>query len=388
MELDRYGGANKKKGFKFLTGLAAAVFILIVAFGWAVASNYKQFGNLVKVMVLVKTQYLNPVEYSPMVEGAIKGIVKSLNDPYSAYLDPATYQQLREQIKGSFGGLGILVGMKEDYLTVANTYKGTPASIAGIQPGDVIVKIDNREVSGIDLETAVQMMRGPVGTKVTLSLMRASVPKPFDVELTRQEIVVPTVESRMLENGIAHVVLIQFTEKTPGEMEENIARLKKNGMRAIILDLRNNPGGELLSAVKVSRHFLPPGPVVYIEYKGGRQEEHRTEGNNQRLPLVVLINNSSASAAEILAGAVKDTKSGILIGEKTFGKGVVQMVFDLDNGAGLKLTTARYLTPNKNDINKKGIMPDVAVSQPPDGTDAQLQRAVDILTEKIADQAA
>ncbi|MFZ5632805.1 MAG: S41 family peptidase [Bacillota bacterium] len=386
MEFDRYG--SHRRGHKFFTGLAIALFVLIVGVGWLLASNYKQFGNLVKVIVLVKTQYLNTVDYDTLVEGAIKGIVKSLDDPYSAYLDPATYQQLREQIKGSFGGLGILVGMKDEYLTVVNTYKGTPAYRAGIQPGDVISRIDNREVRGIDLETAVHLMRGPVGTKVTLTLMRSSVPKPFDVELPREEITLPSVESHILKNGIAYIGLAQFTEKTPEEMEENIAKLKKQGMRAVILDLRNNPGGELMSAVKVSRHFLPPGPVVYIDYRGGRQEEHSTEGNDIKLPMAVLINNSSASAAEILAGAIKDTGSGVLVGQKTFGKGVVQMVFDLDNGAGLKLTTARYLTPKKNDINKKGIMPDVVVNQPPGGPDVQLQRAIEILSEKLANKAA
>ncbi len=373
---------------RLITGLAVAVFVLIVGFGWLVAANYKQFGNLVKVIALIKTQYLNPVDYDAMVEGAIRGVVQSLDDPYSAYLDPVTYRHLREQIKGSFGGLGILVGMKDEYLTVARTYKGTPAYRAGIQPGDVIYKIDNREVKGIDLETAVQLMRGPVGTKLTLTLVRSSVPKPFEVELTREEITVPTVESRMLKNGIAYIGLLQFTEKTPAELDENVSSLKQQGMRAVILDLRSNPGGELMSAVKVAAHFVPAGPVVYIDYRGGRQEEHRAQGNNLKLPLVVLINEHSASAAEILAGAVKDSESGVLVGQKTFGKGVVQMIFDLDNGAGLKLTTARYLTPKKQDINKRGIQPDVVVSQPPGGPDVQLQRAIDIISEKLENRAA
>lgn len=374
--------------YRVVTGLAVAVFVLVVGLGWLVATNYKQFGNLVKVIALIKTQYLNPVGYDTMVEGAIRGLVQSLDDPYSAYLDPVTYKHLREQIKGTFGGLGILVGMKDEYLTVARTYRGTPAYREGIQPGDVIYKIDNREVRGIDLETAVQLMRGPVGTKVTLTLVRPNVPNPFEVELTREEITVPTVESRMLKNGIAYVGIVQFTEKTPEELEENISRLKQQGLRAVVLDLRSNPGGELMSAVKVAGRFVPAGPVVYIDYRGGRQEEYPARGNNLGLPLAVLINEHSASAAEIVAGAVKDTGSGILVGQKTFGKGVVQMVFDLDNGAGLKLTTARYLTPKKHDINKKGIEPDVVVSQPPGGQDVQLQKAVDVVSEKLGNKAA
>lgn len=386
----RFGHYRSNRGIlRFLTVLAVAVFVLVVAFGWLLATNYKQFGNLVKVITLIKTQYLIPVQYSTMVEGAIRGVVQSLDDPYSSYLDPVTYRHLREQIKGSFGGLGILVGMKDEYLTVARTYKGTPAYRAGIQPGDIIFKIDTREVRGVDLETAVQLMRGPVGTKLIITLVRSSVPKPFEVELTREEITVPTVESQVLKKGIGYIGLAQFTEKTPEELDENLTKLKQQGIRAVILDLRNNPGGELMSAVKVAGRFVPAGPVVFIDYRGGRQEEHRAQGNNLKLPLAVLINEHSASAAEIVAGAVKDTGSGILVGQKSFGKGVVQMVFDLDNGAGLKLTTARYLTPKKQDINKKGILPDVAVSQPPaGGQDLQLQKAIDIISEKLGDKAA
>ena len=204
-----------------------------------------------------------------------------------------------------------------------------------------------------------------------------------EVPMTREEIRVPTVEGKMLKNGVAHLMIAQFTEKTPEELGETIEKLKKEGMRAIILDLRNNPGGELMSAVKVAGNFIPAGPVVFIEYRGGRTEEHRTERSNLQLPLVVLVNDGSASAAEILAGAIKDTESGVLVGQKTFGKGVVQMIFELDNGAGLKITTARYLTPKKNDINKKGIIPDIVVEQPAGNVDVQLQRAIDIVGQKI-----
>jgi carboxyl-terminal processing protease len=298
------------------------------------------------------------------------------------------YKQLQEQIRGSFGGLGILVGMKGEYLTVARTYKGTPAYVEGIQPGDIIYKIDNREVSGMDLETAVQLMRGPVGTEVNLTLIRANIKDPFDKKLTRQEIRVPTVEGNMLGDGIAYILISQFSEKTPEELTEVLDKLKSEGMRGIVLDLRNNPGGELKSAVKVASNFVPQGPVVFIEYRNGKLEEHQATGNNLNLPLAVLVNDGSASAAEIVAGAIKDTGTGLLVGQKTFGKGVVQMVFDLGNGAGLKLTTARYLTPNKNDINKKGIDPDVAVAHPTGKTDTQLQKAVDLVSQKLQGKAA
>ncbi|MFZ5596381.1 MAG: S41 family peptidase [Bacillota bacterium] len=378
---ERYGFSGGLK--RLFTVLAIAVFVLIVGLGGLIASNYKDFGNLFKVIMLVRTQYLNPVDYSAMVDGAIGGVVRSLDDPYSVYLDPPTYKQLKEQIQGSFGGLGILVGIKDDYITVVKTFAGTPAYVSGILPGDIIYRIDDREARGLDLDTAVQLMRGPVGTGVKLTLGRPGKAEPFEVTLEREEISVPSVESSMKENNIAYMVISQFTVKTPAEVSENIDKLKKQGMRGMILDLRDNPGGELMSVVKVAENFVPAGPVVFIEYKGGRMEEHDATGKNLNIPLVVLINEGSASAAEILAGAVKDTGAGVLVGQKTFGKGVVQMIFDLDNGAGLKLTTARYLTTNKNDINKQGIMPDVVVEQQSGGPDLQMQKALDIMDQKL-----
>lgn len=386
MSLGKYHLDNTMK--KILQGAVITLVIIGVLLVGLVAVNYKQLGNLVKVVTLVKTQYLNPVSYDTLMEGSIKGIVQSLNDPYSAYLEPATYKQLREQIKGSFGGLGVLVGMKDNQLTVARTYRGTPAYRAGIQPGDVILKIDNKDVSGIDMDTALHLLRGQVGTKLTLTILRANVASPFEVPLTREEITVPTVESTMVKEGIAHITITQFTEKTPEELEDQIAKLKKQDMKSVILDLRGNPGGELTSAVKVAGYFVPAGPVVYIDYRGGNQEEHRSQGNNLGLPLVVLINEHSASAAEILAGAIKDTSAGTILGQKSFGKGVVQMVFELGNGAGLKLTTAKYLTPKKHDINNKGIEPDIVVEQLLEGPDVQLQKAIEVIEQKIGNKAA
>ncbi|WP_072867292.1 S41 family peptidase [Desulfofundulus thermosubterraneus] len=371
---------------RWLAALSVVVFLVIVAFGGMLASNYKHLGTLLEVIHLVRTRYLEPVSATTLIDGAIRGLVKSLNDPYSVYLDPGEYARLQEQIRGSFGGLGILVSIKEEHLTVVRSYQGTPAYRAGIKQGDVIIRIDDRDARGMDLDTAVSMMRGPAGTKVKLTIARKGVPQPWDVNLVREEISVPTVEGKMIPGkGIGYISLTQFTEKTPEELGATISRLKKEGMRAVILDLRNNPGGELRSAVKVANYFIPRGPVVYIQYRSGREETYSSEGKNLNLPLVVLINRASASAAEILAGAVKDTRAGILVGEKTFGKGIVQTVFDLDNGAGLKLTTARYLTPSRHDIHKKGITPDVVVEQEPQAeVDLQLERAIEILVSKMA----
>ncbi len=371
---------------RWLAALGVVVFLIIVAFGGVLASNYKHLGTLLEVIRLVHTRYLEPVSATTLVDGAIRGLVESLNDPYSVYLDPGEYARLQEQIRGSFGGLGILVGIKDEYLTVVRSYPGTPAQRAGIRQGDVITRIDGRDARGMDLDTAVSMMRGPVGTKVELTIVRKGVPHPWEVKLVRQEISVPTVEGRMLPGkGIGYISLTQFNEKTPEELEAAISRLQKEGMRALLLDLRNNPGGELRAVVKVAGYFVPKGPVVYIQYRSGREETYTSEGHTLNLPLVVLINRASASAAEILAGAIKDTGAGTLVGEKTFGKGIVQTVFDLDNGAGLKLTTARYLTPSRHDIHKKGITPDVVVEQEPQAeVDLQMERAIEILQSKMA----
>ncbi|MGI6492357.1 MAG: S41 family peptidase [Pelotomaculum sp.] len=361
---------------------------VVIAGGVMVATNYNNLGNLVKVISLVRTQYLQPVSMGQLIDGAIKGMVSSLNDPYSVYLDAKTFNQLSQQIKGSFGGLGILVGVKGQDLMVVRAYEGTPAAEAGIMSGDVISKIDDRDAKGIDLETAISLMRGDVGSKVTLIIERKEAGGTVQLtrELVRREISVPTVESKVLPGtAIGYIVVSQFTLHTAEEMQENLAKLQNEQVKGLILDLRDNPGGELLAAVNVAKNFVPQGPVVYIDYRFGKDQEFASEGRVVQLPLIVLINSYSASAAEILAGAVKDTGAGTLVGTKTFGKGIVQTVFPLSNGAGLKLTTARYLTPKRNDIHDKGIEPDVTVeNQENSAADIQLDRAIEIMRQKIA----
>ena len=381
-----YNSGVRSRGARWLMVLAVFMIVPVVATGGLLASNYKHFGNLIKVISLVRTQYLHPVNPTQLVDGAIKGIVGSLNDPYSVYLEPKTFSQLQEQIKGSFGGLGILVGVKEQYLTVVRAYKGTPAAGAGIEAGDVIIKIDELDARGIDLETAINLMRGEVGSKITLTISREGVSEPLQFTLCREEISVPTVEGqRIPDTNIGYVAISQFTERTGDEMNETLARLQGEQLKGLILDLRDNPGGELKAAVNVAEHFIPRGPIVFIDYRFGRDQEFPSEGRTIQLPLVVLINGGSASAAEILAGAVKDTGAGTLVGAKTFGKGIVQTVFPLDNGAGLKLTTARYLTPNRNDIHEIGIEPDIPVQSLEERSrDVQLDRALELMRQKTA----
>lgn len=364
--------------------LAVLIFFLVLGVGGLIATNYKHFGNLFKVVSLINSRYLEPVDVTSLVDGAVRGLVEALGDPYSVYLDPKMFAQLEEQISGSFGGLGIVVTIKDGRLTVVRAYPDTPAKRHGISEGDIILRINDRETQGLDLETAVGLMRGPVGSKVKLQLTREDGASVREVEIVREQISVPTVEGYMIpETDVGYLALTQFTTKTPEEVDAALARLQKQGMKGLLLDLRDNPGGELRAAVKVAEHFVPRGPVVYIDYRTGKDETYTVSGRRLDVPLVVLVNRASASAAEILAGAIKDAGSGVLVGEKTFGKGIVQELFRLDNGAGLKLTTARYLTPGRHDIHKKGIEPDVPVAQGTGREDVQLQKALEILSEKI-----
>jgi len=381
----------RSRSVKILLFLLLAVMVFVSAGAWFLASNYNDIGNLVKVIALIRTQYLWPADFNTLVDGAIKGIVESLGDDYSVYLEPETYKQLREQIKGTFGGIGLLVGMDGDNITVVRPFEGTPAERAGIKAGDIIIGVGDKDVTGMDLETAVGLMRGPVGTKIKLVIRREGIEHPLEFVITREEIKVPTVEGRTVDiikssafARVGYVVISQFNEKTPEELNNLLKKLLGEDIRGIILDLRNNPGGELISAVNVADKFVPEGPIVFIDYRSAKDDRYEADSKFLNLPLVVLVNERTASAAEILAGAIKDAGVGTLVGTKTFGKGIVQTIFPLDNGAGLKLTVAKYLTRNKIDIHKQGIIPDVVVKQPEEALqDLQMEKAIEIMREKI-----
>ena len=348
--------------------------------------NYKNIGSLLYVTNTVKSNYIEPVSTGRLVNGAIKGIVESLDDPYSVYLEPKIFKQLSEQISGVFGGVGIVVGMKKEHLTVLAPVKGTPAYKAGIKSGDIITEINGKKALKINLDTAVSLIKGPAGTKVKLTVLREGVDKPLSFTLKREIIILPTVEGEMIKGTkIAHIILTQFSAQTPDDLSKTLAELKNQKYKGIILDLRDNPGGELDAAVDVADNFVPPNnPIVHIVYRKGSPKVYMSDEKSLKVPLVVLVNEGSASASEIVAGAIKDTKAGTLIGTKTFGKGVVQQIYNLPHDAGLKLTIAKYLTPKKHDINKKGIVPDIIVKQPADGKkDLQLDKAIKIIEDKM-----
>lgn len=338
-----------------------------------------------EVLDRIKSAYVEPVDDKTLLENAIKGMLSNL-DPHSAYLEPEDFQELQESTSGEFGGLGIEVGAEDGFVKVVSPIDDTPASKAGIQPGDLIVKIDGQPTKGISLMEAVDKMRGKAGSKIVLTLVRDG-GQPFDVELTRAAIKVKSVKSQLLDKSYGYLRITQFQVNTGEEVGKALAKLRKenNGrLSGLILDLRNNPGGVLQSAVEVSDHFLKKGLIVYTKGRIANSELRFSADPadaSEGVPLVVLINGGSASAAEIVAGALQDHKRGVLMGTDSFGKGSVQTVLPLNNDRALKLTTALYYTPNGRSIQAQGIVPDIEVAR------AKVTREQDSETFKEADLA-
>jgi carboxyl-terminal processing protease len=318
--------------------------------------------KLLRAMDVVRSRYIEIVPVETLMNGAIKGMVSSLNDPYSIYMDPKMYKEFRLETEGSFSGVGIVISVKDKLLTVVSPIEGTPGDKAGIRSGDQILKIDGKETMNLALDEAVNKIRGQEGTDVTLTLRRGEIIK--DYTLTRANIQIKTVSSKMLPEKIAVIRLAMFNEQTAGEFYKQYEAMEAQGMKAMILDLRDNPGGLLDSSVKVSGKLVPKGPVVSVVTRDGETEVHRSELASVKYPLVVLVNGGSASASEIVAGAVQDTGAGTLIGTKTFGKGSVQSILKLSSDTAIKLTIAKYATPKNRFINGIGIEPDIKVENP------------------------
>ncbi|WP_375740560.1 S41 family peptidase [Pseudomonas boanensis] len=321
-----------------------------------------------EVLDRIKSAYVEPVDDKTLLENAIKGMLSNL-DPHSAYLEPEDFQELQESTSGEFGGLGIEVGAEDGFVKVVSPIDDTPASKAGIQPGDLIVKIDGQPTKGISLMEAVDKMRGKAGSSIVLTLVRDG-GQPFDVKLTRAVIKVKSVKSQLLDNTYGYLRITQFQVNTGEEVGKALAKLRKeNGnkkLSGLVLDLRNNPGGVLQAAVEVSDHFLRKGLIVYTKGRIANSELRFSADPadaSEGVPLVVLINGGSASAAEIVAGALQDHKRGVLMGTDSFGKGSVQTVLPLNNDRALKLTTALYYTPNGRSIQAQGIVPDIEVTR-------------------------
>jgi carboxyl-terminal processing protease len=334
---------------------------------FAKSDTYDDLRAFTRALELIKSNYVEEPNTKDLIQGAIRGMISSL-DPHSSYMSERAFKEINMDIKGEFQGVGIQIGIKNQQLTVISPIEDTPADRAGIAAGDKILKINDEWTKDMSIEDAVDRMRGPKGTQVTLLLFREGWDKPKDFTITRDVIKVQSVKSRMLDGDIGYVKIIQFQGQTAKDVDKALKKLEDMGMKRLVLDMRNNPGGLLDSSVDVSSLFLPKDKlVVYIQ---GRRKDDRkdflaTGGVMIRdYPVVVLVNTGSASASEIVAGALQDSKRAVIIGTQTFGKGSVQTVFPLDGNTGMRLTTAKYYTPSGRSIQNVGIAPDIEVKLP------------------------
>lgn len=338
--------------------------------------------RFLRTMKLLKRNYNGEVDNHQLFDGAIKGMVESVGDPYTVYLNKKDFQQLSEMTVGSFGGIGIVFGKRGNDYVVISALEDNPGAKAGIKSGDIITAIDDKSTREMNMEQVANKIRGKYGTIVTLEL-KDKEGKLRKVNVVRAEIKNPSVAGQMLANTkIGYIRIAMFNENTGDDFAKKYAELEKQGMQALVLDLRENPGGILNAGVDVARMLVPKGPIVSVIDKNGNKYEETSSLEKVKYPLAVLVDHGSASASEIVAGAIKDTKSGKLFGVKTFGKGSVQSVYRLDNNTAVKITVAKYYTPSGVSIHNVGIEPDVKVELPDDATvDVQLKAAEDYLLQ-------
>ncbi|MCP4649048.1 MAG: S41 family peptidase [PVC group bacterium] len=328
---------------------------------------YTQIELFSDVIASIQHDYVEDVKSKDIIYGALKGMLATL-DPYSQFMDPDMYKELRVETEGEFGGLGIEITIKDNLLTIITPLDGTPADQVGLHAMDRIVKIEGEITRDITLTEAVKKMRGKPGTNVTLTIMRESEDELKDYTITRAIIEIKAIrKASILEDNIGYIKLVDFSEKTKENLDSALQELEEKGMDSLIFDLRNNPGGLLISSVETASKFLPTGDlIVYTKGRYKEQDlEYRSTGKSpfKNIPLIVLINGGSASASEIVAGAIQDNKRGIIVGSQSFGKGSVQTVIPLRDGSALRLTTAKYYTPSGKTINEEGVTPDVVVKR-------------------------
>lgn len=340
--------------------------------------------RFLRTMKLLKRNYNGEVDNHQLFDGALKGMVESVGDPYTVYLNKKDFQQLSEMTVGSFGGIGIVFGKRGNDYVVISALEDNPGAKAGIKSGDIITAIDDKSTREMNMEQVANKIRGKYGTTVTLEL-KDKEGKLRKVNVVRAEIKNPSVAGQMLANTkIGYIRIAIFNENTGDDFAKKYAELEKQGMQALVLDLRENPGGILDAGVDVARMLVPKGPIVSVIDKNGNKFEETSSLEKVKYPLAVLVDHGSASASEIVAGAIKDTKSGKLFGVKTFGKGSVQSVYRLDKNTAVKITVAKYYTPSGVSIHNVGIEPDVKVELPDDATvDVQLKAAEDYLLQQL-----
>jgi carboxyl-terminal processing protease len=366
------------------------------------AADDQGYALLRQILIHVRRDFLNPVpDSSALFDGAARGLLEALGDPYTRYLDGKAFREFREGVQGIFFGIGIFIDIREGHLIVVQPIDGTPAARAGLRAGDRIQRINNVPTDGMALQEAVSKIRGPSGTKVMLRIARPD--RAFDVEITRARIQVTSVagsttleaavQKQLTAERLGYLRILRFDEPTQDDVGRALDAMMRAAPRGVIIDLRGNGGGLLNVTEQIASRFVPTGrPIVHVVDRGGRRDTRRAGGGAKvTVPIVVLVNEFSASASEILAGALKDSAGATIVGHQTFGKGVIQSIYDLPGGAGAAITTAKYLTPAGHDIQGKGIPPDVAVGDRLEGkADAdvariqaqQLQRAIEVLKQR------
>jgi carboxyl-terminal processing protease len=347
------------------------------------------FAPFWEAWTIVHQQYVDqPVDNTKLMQGAITGMINSLGDAHSNFWTPQVYQDNTNFLQGQYAGIGAYVDTSGKLLTITKPIAGSPAEKAGLQTGDQIIKIEGQDITNLDAESVRQKVLGNPGTVVTLTIQRPGQDAPFDVKITRATIVVPSVSSKMLPNNLAYIQIVDFGQTTAQDFHDQLKALLANNPKGIILDLRDNGGGYLDTAISVASEFIPSGVIVYEQSGNGTKKPYQAVSGGLatgNIPLVVLVNGYSASASEIVSGAIQDTGRGKLVGEKTYGKGTVQLVIPLNNNQGaVHITVARWLTPKSRQIDGKGLTPDIAATLTADnikaGVDPQLDAAVKQLT--------
>lgn len=377
-----------KKRFTILH-LVGAVVLSFEAFAGGICLLLKSWVGspwplmrLAQTLHLIQQHYVGEVDQGKLYDGALKGMVSILGDPYSSYLNHEDFASLSAMTEGHFGGVGMVMGVKDGQFIVVAPIEDTPAFKAGIKAGAVLTKIDGKELKGLSLDQVVKQIRGQNGTQVVLTLQQGK-ENPKEYTIVRSDIKIKSVYGKMDDHGIGYIRITNFSEDTAKDFGAELQKLQQEGMKALVLDLRDNPGGLLQSGVGVARYLVPKGPIVSITDKQGRTDTETSSLEKVAFPLAVLVNHGTASAAEIVSGAIQDTHTGKLFGTKTYGKGVVQNVYMLGSDTALKLTIANYYTPSGRSIDKVGITPDQVVAADDDAGSNQLTAAEAYLKEQL-----
>lgn len=392
---------DKKEKKQFIKGIIAGVLLstlVVVGFKFATGDI---FGKNIDKATAIKLQnidrlieekylYSDKIDQNALKEGMIKGYIQGLGDPYSAYYDKKEFKELTESTEGTFYGIGAQfnTATNEGFLTVINVYEGSPAKKAGIRAGDVLTKVDGKDVGGMSAESVVSRIKGKNGSKVKLTFTRNK-KDTYIVDVKREKIEVPTVAYKMQRDNIGYIQITEFTGETATQFNDAFVKLEKQGMVGLVIDLRNNPGGRVDTTGKILDKLLGKGPLVKVKDKNGKEEVliDSDEKHKWNKPIVVLINGYSASASELFAGAMQDYEAATIIGTKSYGKGVVQQIFSINDGTGVKLTIAEYFTPKGHVVNKKGITPDIKVEEtrktPEDPNDAQLLKGFEVVKRQV-----